>query len=161
MTDPFFILLVGLIIVVGGIIGLKLHPFLALLLGALVVAWITPAAAVEQYALGTGYNPVAAANLANSSIGDRVATRFGSTVGQIGIIIAMASIIGKCMLDSGAAERIVRSTLRVTGIEKAPVTFLGSSFFLGIPVFFDTVFYLMIPLAKAMAIRIGKNYLLL
>src|SRR5690606_12848594 len=105
MTDPFLILLVGLIIVVGGIIGLKLHPFLALLIGALVVAWITPIAAIEQYALSTGADPEAADQLANSSIGQRVATRFGTTVGQIGILIAMASIIGKCMLDSGAAEK--------------------------------------------------------
>lgn len=161
MSDPFLILFIGLVIVVGGIIGLRLHPFLALLLGALMVALLTPASAIESYALSSGASPEAALQLANSSIGARVASRFGTTVGQIGILIAMASIIGKCMLESGAAERIVRSTLRVTGIQKAPVTFLGSSFFLGIPVFFDTVFYLMIPLAKAMAIRIGKSYLLL
>jgi GntP family gluconate:H+ symporter len=65
------------------------------------------------------------------------------------------------MLESGAAERIVRSTIKITGEERAPISFLGSSFFLAIPVFFDTVFYLMIPLAKAMAMRMGKNYLLL
>lgn len=161
MSDPFFILAVGLVIVVGGIIGLRLHPFLALLIGALAVALITPASSIETYALSTGASPEASLQMANSSIGNRVAQRFGSTVGQIGILIAMASIIGKCLLESGGAERIVRSTLKVTGISKAPITFLGSSFFLGIPVFFDTVFYLMIPLAKAMAIRIGKNYLLL
>jgi GntP family gluconate:H+ symporter len=161
MSDPFLILAVGLVIVVGGIIGLRLHPFLALLLGALAVAMITPATAIESYALSTGSSPEVALQMANSSIGNRVAQRFGSTVGQIGILIAMASIIGKCLLESGGAERIVRSTLKVTGVSKAPITFLGSSFFLGIPVFFDTVFYLMIPLAKAMAIRIGKNYLLL
>lgn len=161
MTDPFYILLVGLFIVVGGIIGLKLHPFLALLLGALVVAFITPFSAIEQYALSIGSSPEAAQRLAQTSIGGRVADRLGTTVGQIGILIAMASIIGKCMLESGAAERIVRSMLKVTGIEKAPISFLASSFFLSIPVFFDTVFYLMIPLAKAMAVRIGKNYLLL
>jgi len=40
------------------------------------------------------------------------------------------------------------------------VAFVGSSFLLGIPVFFDTVFYLMIPLAKAMRLRTGRNYLL-
>jgi GntP family gluconate:H+ symporter len=73
----------------------------------------------------------------------------------------MASIIGKCMLESGGAEKIVRSILKVSGVEKAPMSFLGSSFFIGIPVFFDTVFYLMVPLAKAMAMKIGKNYLLL
>lgn len=161
MTDPLLILLVGILIVVGGIIGLRLHPFLALLLGALVVGLMTPAAAIEQYALSTGATPEAARQMAGSNVGSRIALRFGSTVGQIGIVIAMASIIGKCMLESGGAERIVRSTLKVTGVSKAPLTFLGSSFFLGIPVFFDTVFYLMIPLAKAMAIRIGKNYLLL
>jgi GntP family gluconate:H+ symporter len=42
-SNPLFILLIGVLIVVGGIIGLKLHPFLALLLGAFVVAWMTPA----------------------------------------------------------------------------------------------------------------------
>ncbi len=161
MTDPLFILLVGIIIVVGGIIWLRLHPFLALLLGAMAVAFLTPAEAIEQYALGKGATEAAAQQMANRSIGERIALEFGSTAGKIGILIAMAAIIGKCMLESGAAERIVRSVLKVTGVPRAPVAFLGSSFFLGIPVFFDTVFYLMIPLAKAMAMRIGKNYLLL
>lgn len=161
LTDPLFILLIGILIVVGGIIGLRLHPFLALLLGAFVVALLTPVAAVEQYALDQGATSEAASQLANDHIGNRIAQDFGETAGQIGILIAMAAIIGKCMLESGAAERIVRSMLNVSGINKAPITFLGSSFFLAIPVFFDTVFYLMIPLAKAMAVRIGKNYLLL
>ncbi|MEO0330164.1 MAG: SLC13 family permease [Bacteroidota bacterium] len=161
MTDPLLILLVGMLIVVGGIIGLRLHPFLALLLGAFVVAYLTPEVAIEQYALSTGASAEGAQRLANQSIGGRIAQQFGSTAGKIGILIAMASIIGKCLLESGGAERIVRSTLNITGIKRAPITFLGSSFFLGIPVFFDTVFYLMIPLAKAMATRIGKNYLLL
>ena len=34
MANPIFILLIGIIVVVGGIIGFKLHPFLALLLAA-------------------------------------------------------------------------------------------------------------------------------
>ncbi|CAN5148521.1 SLC13 family permease [soil metagenome] len=161
MTDPLLILAAGVIIVVGGIIGLKLHPFLALLLGAFVVALMTPASAIEQFALAKGTAPAAALALAKKSIGERIATEFGNTCGKIGILIAMAAIIGKCMLESGAAERIIRSMLRLTGIEKAPIAFLVSSFFLGIPVFFDTVLFLMMPLAKAMTIRIGKNYLLL
>ncbi len=161
MSDPLFILAVGILIVVGGIIGLKLHPFLALLLGAFVVALMTPAAAIEQYALAKGTAPAAALALAKKGIGERIATEFGNTCGKIGILIAMAAIIGKCMLESGAAERIIRSMLRLTGIEKAPIAFLVSSFFIGIPVFFDTVIFLMMPLAKAMTLRIGKNYLLL
>lgn len=42
MTDPFIILLTGMIVVVGCIIGLRLHAFIALLLGAFVVALLTP-----------------------------------------------------------------------------------------------------------------------
>lgn len=161
MQDPLFILAIGILFVVGGIIGLRLHAFLALLLGAFVVAFLTPHASILLYAAEKGMNPETAEALANTKIGLRIAGEFGKTCGKIGILIAMASIIGKCMLESGGAEKIVRSMLKISGAKRAPMTFLGSSFFIGIPVFFDTVFYLMVPLAKAMAIKIGKNYLLL
>ena len=92
-----------------------------------------------------------AAKVSRTTIGQRVATGFGATCTKIGILIAMAAIIGKCLLDSGAADRIVRSALGLLGQRGAPAAFLGSGFLLGIPVFFDTVFYLMIPLGKALA----------
>jgi GntP family gluconate:H+ symporter len=101
----------------------------------------------------------AAQTLAQQTIAARVAEGFGSTCTKIGILIAMASIIGMCLLESGAADRIVRSTLNVLGERGAPLSFLTSGFLLGIPVFFDTVFYLMIPLGKAMRVRTGRNYL--
>ncbi len=160
MSDPIFILSVGVLIVVGGIIGLKLHPFLALLLGAFVVALMTPAVVIEQYALTKGMTSTAALAFSKKSVGERIATEFGNTCAKVGILIAMAAIIGKSMLESGAAERIIRFMLKLLGIEKAPAAFLISSFFIGIPVFFDTVIFLMMPLAKAMTLRVGKNYLL-
>jgi len=102
----------------------------------------------------------AARSTARSTAPKRVTAGFGKTCAGIGILIAMAAIIGKCLLDSGAADRIVRSALRVTGERGAPGAFVASGFLLGIPVFFDTVFYLMIPLGKAMRLRTGGNYLL-
>jgi GntP family gluconate:H+ symporter len=102
----------------------------------------------------------AAIAAARRNIGAQVAADFGATCTQIAILIAMASIVGKCLLDSGAADRIVRSALSVVGERGAPAAFVGSGFLLGIPVFFDTVFYLMIPLGKAMRMRTGRNYLL-
>jgi GntP family gluconate:H+ symporter len=47
------------------------------------------------------------------------------------------------------------------GEKRAPYAVLGCAFILGIPVFFDTVFFLMIPLVRALALRTGKNYVLL
>ena len=158
--DPLWILLVGVVVVVGGVLVLRLHAFLALLLGALAVGGLTPAASIRTFALDRGMSAQAAQDLSAQTVGERVANGFGSTCGKIGILIAMASIIGKCLLDSGAADRIVRSTLRLLGERGAPVAFLSSGFLLAVPVFFDTVFYLMIPLGKAMRMRTGRNYLL-
>ncbi|MBW3540684.1 MAG: GntP family permease, partial [Planctomycetes bacterium] len=62
------------------------------------------------------------------TIASRVADGFGDTCASIGILIAMASIVGKCLLDSGAADRIVRSTLRLLGERRAPLAFLSSGF---------------------------------
>ena len=40
--DPFLLLLIGLATVLGGILWLRLHPFLALFIAALLIAGITP-----------------------------------------------------------------------------------------------------------------------
>ena len=129
ILDPIILLAIGIVLVVGGIIGLKLHPFLALLLGAFVVALLTPATILEQFALSKGMDAGAALSFSKKSVGERIATEFGNTCAKIGILIAMAAIIGKCMLESGAAERIIRSLLKFTGVDKAPFAFLFGSFF--------------------------------
>lgn len=235
--DPLWILLVGVVIVVGGVLWLRLHAFLALIAAALVVASITPARSVERYQLeensgeiieidrepgfvtirpsgkqalrpgsvllvyparGASANePIgqlevspgddgirakidsaglenirigdrvveptaakAAAARSQQTVGERVASEFGRTCAGIGIMIALAAIIGDCLLASGGADRIVRSALKVVGERRAPLAFLSSGYLLGIPVFFDTVFYLLIPLGKAMRLRTGRNYIL-
>ncbi|HEX6984589.1 MAG TPA: GntP family permease [Planctomycetaceae bacterium] len=94
------------------------------------------------------------------SVPDRIAAAFGDTVGSIGLLIAFAAVIGMCLLDSGAADRIVRSALRLVGERGAPLAFAGCGFLLGVPVFFDTVFLLMIPLGKALRLRTGRDYVL-
>lgn len=102
----------------------------------------------------------AARRAAYRSPGERLAQAFGETCGQIAILIIMASIVGRALFDSGAADAIVRRFLRWFGERRAPWAFWGSGFLLGIPVFFDTVFYLLMPLGKALALRTGKDFLL-
>ncbi len=159
--DPILIMLLGMAVVVGGILWLRLHAFVALMAGALLVGALTPSAYVERWGVETRkMTPTAAKKVAEQSVGERVASGFGNTCGQIGILIAMAAVIGKCLLDSGAADRVVRSAMLLLGEKRAPIAFATTGFTLGIPVFFDTVFYLMIPLGKALAARTKKNYLL-
>ena len=158
---PITLLLVGIGTVILGILVLRLHAALALLLAAITVGVLTPREAIVNYGVDKGQSEASAEKLADTAIGKRIAQGFGVACGKIGILIAMAAIIGKCLLDSGGADRIVRSSLKLVGEKRAPLAFLGSGFTLGMPVFFDTVFYLMLPLAKIFTARSGKNYLLL
>jgi len=158
MLDPFWLLLIGIVVVLGGILLLRLQAFLALILGALLVGSLTSPTALQKYAADKKYSAKETRVLTTASVGERVGTEFGRTCAKIGVLIAMASIVGKCLLESGAAERIVRSALKLFGQNGAPTAFLSSGFLLGIPVFFDTVFYLMIPLGKAAGIRNRRKY---
>jgi GntP family gluconate:H+ symporter len=90
---------------------------------------------------------------------DRVAVGFGNTFTQIGIMIAMAAILGQCMLLNGSALKIVMTIRETLGERYTALSFVACSFILAIPVYFDTVFYLMLPLAKAMAQQTKKDYL--
>ena len=85
---------------------------------------------------------------------------FGSTAGKIAWVIALAALIGTAMMESGAAQRIVKSLLNAFGESRAAWALLVSGFILSIPVFFDTVFFLLIPLAIALAVKTGKNFVL-
>ncbi|MEX2580433.1 MAG: SLC13 family permease [Verrucomicrobiales bacterium] len=139
MDNPFFILFVGVAVVIGMIIGLRINAFLALITAALVVSFLAPGEIAEKVS--------------------RVASAFGGTAAGIGIVIALAAVIGKCLMESGAADRIVRGFLDLLGEKRSSVALTGSGFVLSIPVFFDTVFYLLVPLARSLHRSTGKNYL--
>lgn len=138
--NALLILLVGTGVVVCGILLLRLHAFLSLIAGALVVALLSP--------------------MPNETAGARVAEGFGKTAASVGILIAMAAIIGHGLLESGAAERVIMSMRRALGDKRTPLAFVLGGFLLTIPCFFETVFYLMIPLGKMMRARTGKDYTL-
>jgi GntP family gluconate:H+ symporter len=161
IADPLWLLAIGMTAVLCSILILRLHAFLALILGALIVAALTSGTMLQNYAISKELSPQLTEKLINQNIGDRIADSFGNTCAGIAILIAMASVIGACLLESGAAEKIIRAAMRLVGEKNAPLAFLGSGFVLGAPVYFDTVFYLMIPLGKAMCIHSGKNFILI
>lgn len=157
--DPIILLAIGIFVIIVCILILKLHPVLALLFGAIIVGLITSENSLEQYAHLAGMSASESLAFVNQPLGKRIGVAFGNTASNIGLLIAMAAIIGTSLLRSGAADRIIRGTLRLFGEKRAPAAFLSSGFILGIPVFFDTVFYLLVPLSKAMTLRTGKHYL--
>jgi GntP family gluconate:H+ symporter len=160
LMDPLLLLAIGLVVVVGGVLALRMHAFLALVLGGLIVAALTPAGSVERFALSKKQSPAEAKKLAQTFFGERLAREFGNTCGRVGILIALASIIGKCLMDSGGADRIVRSLMHLFGEPRAPLAFLVGGYVLAIPIFYDTVFLLLIPLGKALWLHTRRNFVL-
>lgn len=163
--SPYLILICGMVIVVGGILWLRSHAFLALILGALGVALLTPGDALQETArrrVAKGeWSVVTAEKWVQKSAPSRVAEEFGRTCGNLGILIAMATIIGEAMMLSGAAAAIARRLLGWVGASRAHWAFFFAAFVLCIPVMLDTVMYLLAPLFKAVARKTGRDYLLL
>lgn len=153
---PFVVLVASVAFIVVGISQWRLHPFLALTLAAILagaLAAIFPASTLDA---ATG-QPVI------SSLGDVIAlvtAGFGRTAGGVAISIGLASIIGMAMMESGAADKVVRRFLQLFGEKQAGFALLVSTYILSVPIFFDTMFMLMAPLAKALRVRTGKDYLL-
>ncbi|QDT11690.1 GntP family permease [Planctomycetes bacterium K23_9] len=162
--DVWWIVALSVALVLVSILVFRLHAFLTLLLAGLLVAALTSTASLQDFANAEvsrdNLSSTQAEKFVTSSAPARLTTAFGETVGKIGILIAMASIIGQCLLESGAARQIVDRMLKVVGPRRAPEALAASAFVLSIPVFFDTVFYLMIPLARSLRERVGKDYVL-
>lgn len=158
----WLLLLAAIVIVLAMVLWLRWHPFLALLIAGWVVAVGTPAADLQRHVEGLvlkgKLNSQQSTQMLTQSGTQRLTKAFGETAGQIGVLIALASVLGACLAESGAAYRIVASSLTIVGVNRAPLALACSSFLLGIPIYFDTVFYLMVPLAKSLCARIGKDY---
>jgi GntP family gluconate:H+ symporter len=142
---PFFVLIVSVAWIVVGIGKLRLHAFLALILAAIiagVLASFFPLATIDS---ATG-EPVIKSLV---DVVGLVTAGFGKTAGGVAVSIGLASIIGMAMMESGAADKVVRRFLKIFGEKNAGFALLVSTYILSVPIFFDTMFMLMAPLAKA------------
>src|SRR5256886_13998954 len=63
------------------------------------------------------------------------------------------------MMDSGAADRIVRAFIGLLGEQRSATALGAPGYVLSIPVFFDPVFYLLVPLARSGYTRTNRYYL--
>jgi len=122
-------------VVVVLISGLKVHPFLALILGAAVlgaVATMPPDKIVSSFTNG-----------------------FGSTTGSVGLLIALGAMVGKLLADTGGADQIV-SRLVGKGDERTlPWVMALVAAILGLPLFFEVGVVLLVPVVIMVARRTG------
>jgi GntP family gluconate:H+ symporter len=158
--QPFAVLAVSVAFIIIAITRLRMHAFVALILAAFIAGFCTQEFKPESVAkIGAAMRDDAKANSWVAAV-ELTAIEFGNAAGSIAISIGLASIIGLCLMESGAADKVVRRFLAFFGEKRAGIALLASTYVLSIPIFFDTMFMLMVPLARALRLRTGKDYLL-
>lgn len=84
----------------------------------------------------------------------------GGTLGHIAIIVALGTMLGKMMAESGGADRIALTLVELFGERRAPWAMAAVGFLVGLPVFFEVGFVLLVPIAFNVARRTGTPLIL-
>jgi len=125
---------VALIVLIG---RFKLHPFVALItvsLGLGTAAGMTFVSVVKAFQEGVG-----------------------GVLGFIAIVVALGTMLGKMMAESGGATRIATTLISLFGEKRVHWASTYVAFIVGIPVFFKVGFVLLIPLVFTIARRSGLS----
>jgi gluconate:H+ symporter, GntP family len=118
----------------------KLNAFLSLMLVSLALA------AVTGMPLG--------------SIVSSFETGVGNTLGHIAIVVGLGTMLGKMMAESGASERIAETLINLFGARRVTWSMMCAGLIVGLPVFFEVGFVLLIPIAFTVARRTGTSLIL-
>ncbi len=129
----FLMLLLVVALLVWATVRWNLHPFLGLLLSAIIIGFF--------------------ASLPVSDILSAIGNGFGSTLGSIGIVIAAGSIIGEYLDRSGGAKVLANKILDTVGEKNAPLSMSLTGYIVSIPVFCDSGFIVLSALNKAISKR--------
>ncbi|MBO0586958.1 GntP family permease [Sporosarcina sp. E16_8] len=129
----FWVITLGVVLIVLLTAVLKVHPFLSLLLGAFFVG--------------------IASGMPLLTVVESVNDGFGGLMRSIGIVIVAGTIIGVILEKSGAAYRMAEVVLRLIGEKRPQLAMSLIGFIVSIPVFCDSGFIILSSLKKALAKR--------
>jgi GntP family gluconate:H+ symporter len=156
---PLVVLGIGLVVMIFLITFLRLHAFLALILVAILTGVLAgPIAPEHLQELKDSGIKLKSQGYAAQAV-ELAVIGFGDAAEKMGVVIALAAIIGVCLVESGAAEKVVRRFLAALGERRAPHALFAAGFLLSIPIFFETYFMLLLPLAQALHLRTGRSYM--
>lgn len=118
----------------------KLNPFIVLLVTSLALALVTgmpPHTIVSAFEAG-----------------------LGSILGHIAVVIGLGTMLGKMVAESGGADQIARTLVRVFGEKHVHWAMVLIGLVIGLPVFFEVGFVLLIPIVFTVARRTGTSLVL-
>ncbi|NWC95555.1 MULTISPECIES: gluconate:H+ symporter [unclassified Pseudomonas] len=84
----------------------------------------------------------------------------GKTLGHIALVVALGTMLGKMMAESGGAEQVARTLINRFGERNAHWAMVCIAFLVGLPLFFEVGFVLLVPIAFTVARRVGVSILM-
>lgn len=126
---------VGIAIIVLLIVLTKVHPFLALILGSAFVGLVS----------GVGLGDV----VKNFEMG------VGSTLMEVGLLIALGAMLGKLLADSGGADRVIDTLVAKASKRMLPWAMALVALIIGLPMFFEIGLVLLLPIIVLVSQRSG------
>jgi gluconate:H+ symporter, GntP family len=133
--------LIAIVIVILGVSWWKWHAFISLVVASLFLA-IVSGLSVDK--IVTSYE-----------------TGVGGVLGHLIGILALGTILGKMMADSGAGMQVADFFVRSFGLKKLPWAMLLSGFIIGLPVFFEVGILIVLPLVISIHKTAKQNILLI
>lgn len=133
------IVCIAIILLLLLITKLKVNPFISLLIVSFFVGITT----------GMPLDKIVAS----------IQAGLGNTLGFIAIVLGLGTMLGKLMEESGGAERIARTLIQRFGEKNVHWAMMCVAFIVGIPVFFQVGFVLLLPLVFTIAKETGISLL--
>lgn len=127
----FLVVVVAVALLLLLVLKLKINAFIALLITAMFVGVAT----------GMPLNGVI----------QSIQKGMGGTLGFVATVVGLGAIFGQMLESSGGAEALAHYLVKKFGQKRAPYAMVLSGFFIGIPVFFDVGFIILIPIVYALA----------
>lgn len=124
-------LVLAVLVLVLFTVKLKIHPFFALI------------ATSATFAIVAGMNMQDMLSAFTSGM--------GGTIADIGLVIALGTVTGTLLEKSGAAETMAKTILKITGKKHAALGLAITGYFVSIPVFCDSAFVLLSPIARRLS----------
>ena len=131
---PLLILLLAIAVQIF-LTAKKISPFLSLLMVSILTGFLM------------GMQPIAV--LASIEKG------VGSTLGGLALIICLGAVLGKFLEISGAAEQIAVTLIKRFGEKNIQWAVLATGFLVGIPLYYNAGFVILVPLVFTLARKTG------
>jgi gluconate:H+ symporter, GntP family len=124
-TRLTLVTVIGIAIIVALIVVVKMHPFLSLVAGSAFVGL--------------------AAGVALPKIISNFETGVGSTLQEVGLLIALGAMLGKLLADSGGADHVIDKLLSKASKAMVPWAMALVAIVIGLPMFFEIGLVLLLP----------------